>query len=238
MNNYLRRYFNGINNHISINDIVNFNNQFNVDLHYDVFPAFFYGDLNISGPIVTISLNPQYSDETPHEQGADFNVWLDQCMDGFLNYPNDIAMHAIWKNLIKVIPGYTNRIQDKREFLQQHIINIDWCYYYSTNFPTLNNVDYHPLIADFSNNLHFLLCHLKPKLIFIHGKSLSSWFNNNCNNIVQELELQHGNLGSYNVFSGKLNNLNIPVVYQSWFINRANNNDNLERVRNLINNLI
>lgn len=239
MNTTLSQYFENLYLNPPIELIKAFNSQKGSDLYYEnVFPCFFTGNLDLKNPLVSISLNPKYDDNKTNEQGNNFMNWLDGCLNGFISYPNDKSLHPIWKYLVKVFFSDEQRKTDIRELLQDNVINIDWCYYYSRNFPTisteeLGNSKKNHIYKLFDDNLRKLISYIQPKLIFIHGKSLKNWYYFNCTNICHEVTLKHGNK-SYKVFSGVLQGMNVPVIYQEWFINRGNRKENLDMVRSII----
>ena len=231
-----REYFRKIYQNPPLEHLSEFQQILRVKLYSrEVFPAFFYGNLNLKRPIITISLNPKWDKDKAIEQGNNFDNWLNDCMKGFLNYPTDKSMHTIWKNLVKVIrPDNLREAITLREILFENIVNIDWCYYYSKQFPTLNEEQLRlTLSKKFDENLEKIFSWIHPRAIFIHGRSFATWFNTNCNNIVEELTLSHGDQ-EYKVLSATFSKNKIPVVYQEWFVNRGNKNENLEAVRRLL----
>ncbi len=213
-------------------------NTSNINIEFkneNIFPCFFTGNILSEKSIVTISLNPKYDEQTTrNEQGDDFNLWLDKCLSRFNNYKTDKSLHKIWKNLAKVIFTDEERRNCLRSKLQNKLVNLDWCFYYSKKFTTLaQNAENQDVYELFDKNLNKLLKKINPKVIFAHGKSLNNWFRSNSTDIEEILELEHGSK-TYKLFSGCLNNLSIPVIYQEWFINRGNKNTNLEQVRKLL----
>jgi hypothetical protein len=239
MNTSLSKYFENLYLNPPTELINSFNSQKGTKLYYEnVFPCFFTGNLDLKNPLVSISLNPKYDDNKPNEQGDNFINWLDGCMNGFILYQNDKSLHSIWKYLVKVFFSEEQRKTGIKELLQDNVVNIDWCYYYSWNFPTINledlmNSKKNKIYKLFDDNLRKLISDIQPKVIFIHGKSLENWFNYNCDNICHEVTLKHGNK-SYKIFSGLLQGMSVPVIYQEWFINRGNKIENLDIVRSII----
>ena len=229
--------------------IESFNETKNIDLNYkELFPCFFTGDISRKNLIVTISLNPKIDSGgvkvKQSEQGTDFNKWIENCVKGFDGYQDVKKLHLVWKNLYKVLSGEMNLDGSKKpiDFLQTNIVNLDWCYHYSSNFPTLssselNNSPRRDLYAIYDTNLEKLINEIKPKVIFIHGKSFNEWVNINCTEIKEELELSHGSK-KYKVKSCFYKKTKVPVIYQEWFINKGNANVNLEKVNKLINRII
>ena len=138
------------------------------------------------------------------------------------------------KNLAKVIFTDEERTNCLRSKLQNKLVNLDWCFYYSKKFTTVaQNAENKDIYELFDNNLNRLLKKINPKVIFAHGKSLDNWFRSNSTDIEEILKLEHGSK-TYKLFSGCLKNLSIPIIYQEWFINRGNKNTNLEQVRKLL----
>ena len=102
-------------------------------------PCFFSGDIETPGKIVTVSLNPAYTPgATEEEQGnRGFKDWYSSCRSRFKQYGSDQEVHTIFKNLFKVIaPPEVWNTPEKRKYLQDHLLNLDWCYYYSEKFPS------------------------------------------------------------------------------------------------------
>lgn len=210
----------------------NFNSNFTHLYHKETFPCFFTGDFNLSKPIVTISLNPKYDIGKKEEQGDDFQNWLLGCSNGFAAYNSDKNLHLIWKNLSKVF--FSNLERESSELhslLQKNVVNLDWCYYYSNRFPTLGIKELdHPirkrLYESFNANIRFLLRQLNPRLIFLHGKTLSFLFDELVSDHDTLHQFNHGSK-SYKVLFGFESELRIPVIYQEWFINRGNKTANI-----------
>lgn len=230
-------YFENIYNNPPIELLKGFETKYNTNLyHSEVFPCFFTGNLSLKNPIVTISLNPKYDNGKEKEQGDNFKTWVQNCEKGFERYKDDKSLHSIWKNLAKVFFSKEERNAGNdavKKLLQKNVVNLDWCYYYSQNFPSIkSNVD-NELFNLFNININKLIRDLNPKFIFVHGRALEFWFYNFCDNINEELLLTHGS--KYKVLSGKLKNSNTPVFFQEWFINRGNAESNLETIRALIN---
>jgi len=112
------------------------------------------------------------------EQGDSFEEWMEKCKYRFIEYPCDQAVHAVFKYLLKVfLDPDTIRLQGIRQSLQQHVVNLDWCPYYSSNWKSLSDLfltkhNLMDLRAYFDSNLRFFIGCLKPARIFLHGSQL------------------------------------------------------------------
>lgn len=247
--NNLKEYLMNLHENVPVSLIELFNESKKLDLnHKDLFPCFFTGNLLKKNSIVTISLNPKIDksgiDKKREEQGPNFDEWIESCIYGFEGYKGDIKkLHLVWKNLFKALSGsLSNNGYEIVDFLQKNVINLDWCYYYSSKFLTLSEKELkfskrRELYEIFDNNLESLITHIEPKIIFIHGKSFQSWIVENVTKLKLENKLFHGEK-SYKLFSGFYRNTKIPVVYQEWFINSGNANVNLLKVNHLLNMII
>lgn len=219
------------------------------DFNYlELFPCFFTGDWNLENPITILSINPKLdkkSNKTPDpvlkkklEQGKEFNGWLKGCTNGFQEYLNHGRnLHSTWTCLYKVFNSGESDPIDRVKFFQENVVNIDWCYYYSSEFPTINRSYKQPkelleLYDEFDDNIDFLISQLKSKIIFAHGKSLSGWFEKNVTDRKVELNLEHNH--KYQVFSGKYADTGIPVVYCKRGITWVGSDLNFAKIRNLV----
>ena len=208
-------------------------------MYKELFPCFFTGNINKKNSYLTISLNPKLDNQTRKDQRGDFNAWFDFCLNRFENYETESAVHFIFKNLLKLF--FTDqeiKRSCKRKLLQENLINIDWCPYYSKKFVTTGKLFFEKngiieLYEIFNKNLNEFIKFTKPRCIFIHGKSFDELANEIMPNVITKIELNHGDR-PYEERYGYYKKTKIPVFYQTHFINRANKNENLEEIRKFI----
>jgi hypothetical protein len=209
----------------------------NLQLHYeDIYPCFFTGDVDLKDPFLSVSINPAYGKQTKKEQGDCLEEWMERCKHRFKDYPSDKAVHTVFKYTLKVfLDPSTIRLEGVRQSLQRHVVNLDWCPFFSSNWKTVSDSflgkrDLMGLRDYFDENLRFLIGCLKPARIFLHGSQLEHF----ARGIIPRPRiklLRHGER-EYEVLYGRTVE-SIPVVYQRPFINRANKTLNLEIIRGL-----
>jgi len=209
-------------------------------LHYkDVFPCFFTGDIEKKDQLLAISLNPRLDKTTWNEQGNCFQDWMCLCNSRFTKYESDEEIPPVFKNILKVFfdPKEIKR-HGKKALLQDNIVNIDWCFYYSSRFRSLGKSFYekHNIIGLyelFNNNIKFFVDQIKPRCIFVHGISEDIVTETMRKKGRKRITLWHGNR-RYRVEFGRYGETKIPLIYQRWFINRGNKEENLTEIRNCI----
>lgn len=209
----------------------------------NVRPCFFSGNLEKPGKVVTISLNPAYEPgktETAQE-GKSFSEWYKYCLFRFARYDADTEIHAVFKNLFKVIaPPEEWRNLNKRKFLQENLVNLDWCYYYSRNFPSFTIRDLPQNLQvemknDFDETLLLMIEIAAPRRIFVHGQAISDWVHRSTSDLVSALELKNSYGKKCRLFEGKLTDTTTHVYYLEHFINIVNRNSTLEKINRYIN---
>jgi len=206
-------------------------------------PCFFSGDIETPGKVVTISLNPAYSPQvTEAEQaGMSFSDWYQHCRFRFARYGSDTAMHTIFKNLFKVIaPPTLWSSADKRLYLQTHLLNLDWCCYYSEQFPSFA-LDKLPvglqrsIYDSWDTTLHWLIERAAPRYIFVHGQAMQAWVNRSALELTPALQLENSRHQPCRLFQGVFTGTTIPLYYLEHFINIVNQNTTLERINAFVN---
>jgi len=205
-----------------------------------IIPCHFSGDIEAAGKIVTISLNPKYTSEcTENEQsGFSLDEWYDFCRYRFSNYPCDTAVHRTFKNIRKLfVPPHQWRESSCRSDLQQSLVNLDWCPYYSGRFPTISP-DRPAIVGEMMKRWDKVLDEMvhivKPPLIFVHGKTMESWVSERV--VLKKLCVLKTDRGNRShVWHGQFNQ--VPLVYLEYGITQVGNNDALaqlgDRLRNL-----
>lgn len=207
-------------------------------------PCFFSGDIEIPGKIVTVSLNPAYRPQaTEAEQakaGMRFDDWYKYCQFRFIKYTSDSKVHSVFKNLFKVIaPPEKWATEDKRDYLQKNLLNLDWCYYYSEGFPSFDLDKLPPPlqrgIEAWDTNLNWLIKAAAPRYIFVHGQAMHAWVTRTTPNLAPVMELVNSRHQPCRLFTGKLAGTSISVYYLEHFINVVNQNTTLERINRFVN---
>lgn len=163
------QYLEEVYNNTSLDEIEKFNKSFKVDLSKIAYSGFYWGDINLNSPIVVVSLNPKLDPKAKEEQQEEnFKIWLEKCTKGFENYRDDKELHRIWHNLAKVFFSEEERKLGIKKLFVENVVNLDWCYYYSSEFPTIQNISNNKLYNDFNVNLKKLITdYLKPRAVFI-----------------------------------------------------------------------
>lgn len=219
------------------------NDNYRLIVNENVRPCFFSGDIETKGKIVTGSLNPSYTRQNTEEEqaGMNFAEWYEFCRFRFKRYESDSIIHSTFKNLFKVITPQTIwNTTDKREYLQTNLLNLDWCFYYSKKFPSINfsnlpeNLRYN-ICETWEKNLNWLINISEPRYIFVHGKSIQNWVNRNTTELKCVMQLKNSRKQPCSLFEGKFANTAIPVYYLEHFINVANETITLERINYFIN---
>ncbi|MBN2077456.1 MAG: hypothetical protein JW838_00725 [Spirochaetes bacterium] len=206
-------------------------------IYQNVFPCFFTGNIKKKNSIMTISLNPKFDGHTKHSQCGNFNAWFDYCINRFDKYETEGEVHRVFKNLLKIFYSDQElKRSSKRQLLQENLVNIDWCYYYSKRFRTFKKKFFNDnglieLYEKFNDNLDYFVKLIKPQCIFIHGKS----FDDVASEIITDMKnhgkkFKHGKR-TYELKYGFYKKTQIPIFYQTLFINSANKNINLEDIR-------
>lgn len=219
------------------------NSKYELLVEDNIRPCFFSGNIEEPGKVITISLNPAYNPGKTEaaQEGKDFLAWYDYCLYRFDIYPSDKKIHAVFKNLLKVIaPPEKWDALDKRKFLQANMLNLDWCYYYSENFPSIK-IDTLPLnLANqirnsFDKTLLWMIKVAAPRMIFVHGKAIHEWVINNTHNLKTALVVNNSYGRDCRLFGGTLKNTSIPVYYLEHFINVVNRNASLKQINEYVN---
>lgn len=219
------------------------NARYRLIVNTQVRPCFFSGDIETPGKVVTISLNPAYTPQvTEAEQaGMSFAEWYHYCRFRFNHYPSDAAMHTIFKNLFKVIaPPMLWSGADKRRYLQEHLLNLDWCWYYSEQFPSfaLNKLPehlQHNIYDTWDTTMHWFIEQVAPRYIFVHGQAIQEWVNRSTVDLKLALQLKNSRQQPCKLFQGYFVDTRIPLYYLEHFINVVNQNTTLERINHFVN---
>lgn len=155
-------------------------------LQTGVTPCFFSGSLQ-PGKIVVLNLNPKYKPGGAEAEQA----------YALKNYPGLLAFHedrfnaykkrfealpATFGNMCRHICGtplysFLARHRRREAFLQEAVLNLDWCYYYSENFgPELPA----GLVVKFDQVLNTVLKELRPLFVYAIGMPFekSGWLRN------------------------------------------------------------
>jgi len=230
------------NNDIQAVDAFNLGRDSKTQLKPALLPCFFSGELE-ENKILSISLNPAYAaGETEVEQLpylANFQGWLQHCDNRFLNYRTDAEVDSVFKNILRFLYGLPARdIHDKRAKLHRLLINIDFCRFYSSNAGGL----YQELQDEFRNScastLNNSIERLRPKFVLVHGATLNGWVNDYTEEFPGLAPLVLAHIRGQITFAKRVfrqpNGFTCPVFYLSWFVNRANNNEFLNPVRQYI----
>jgi hypothetical protein len=149
------------------------------------YPCSYTGDPGIEAPTITISLNPGWSQRTPAEHGriATMDEWVAFCTNRFSAYGRDSeALHPVFHNLHRVLlyDGVRSSNEDKPNDLQSKLINLDWCPYYSEEFGNPRKKLSRKcmrLVNEWDDQIIKSIDHLKPSLIFLHGKNQLDLYN-------------------------------------------------------------
>jgi len=205
-------------------------------------PCFFSGDVESTGKVVTISLNPAYKPGvTEVEQGEmDFEEWYRFCQNRFMEYERDEDVHLLFKNLFKLIaPPLSWKSIDKREYLQSNLLNLDWCYYYSENFPSFDITKLpqslqQQIAESLDRTLSWLINQVSPRYIFVHGRAMQSWVEQHSEDLEAGIQVRSSN-GPCQLFQGRYVNSSVRIYYLEHFINRANANTTLEQLNEYVN---
>jgi hypothetical protein len=217
--------------------------KFKLILEENVRPCFFSGNLHEESRIITISLNPAYNPGITEkaQEGKNFEEWYTYCLNRFDIYQNDKQIHSVFKNLFKVIaPEEEWEKLSKRKYLQENMVNLDWCYYYSENFPTIRTNELpekfrRDIQNAFDKPLLKLIDYAKPRYIFVHGKTMNDWVLRNVNGLAEVLKVPNRNKKMSRLYEGKLTEKAIPVYYLEHFINYTNSNVAIKRINEYIN---
>lgn len=218
------------------------NPKYQLIVNERVRPCFFSGDLETPGKIVTVSLNPAYTPQaTEAEQaGMDFAAWYNYCRFRFSQYQADTEVHTIFKNLFKVIaPPEIWATTNKRLYLQTHLLNLDWCYYYSEQFPSIMLNKLPPnlqeaIAATWDATLSLLMAIAQPRYIFIHGQPMRNWVLYNTTNLQSVMQLENSRGQRCALWEGDFLTTTIPVYYLEHFINVVNQNSTLACIHQYI----
>lgn len=218
------------------------NPKYQLIVNERVRPCFFSGDLETPGKIVTVSLNPAYTPGVTEarQTGMDFTAWYNYCRFRFTNYRSESEISTIFKNLFKVIaPPTIWTTANRRQYLQTHLLNLDWCYYYSEQFPSiaLNKLPSHlqeAIAATWDATLSLLMVTAQPRYIFIHGRPLGTWVIRNTTNLQSVMQLENSRGQRCAFWAGRFLNTTIPVYYLEHFINVVNQNSTLARIHQYI----
>jgi hypothetical protein len=207
-------------------------------------PCFFSGDIESPGNVVTISLNPAYSPQVTEaeqaEAGVIFADWYNHCRFRFRLYPSDAAVHQVFRNLFKIIaPPETWPTEGKRSYLQAHLLNLDWCYYYSEQFPSIDLAKLPPSlrhgIEEWDTNLYELIKSAIPRYIFVHGQAMQAWVNRTTSHLEPVMELVNSRRQPCRLFMGKFAGTSTSAYYLEHFINVVNENTTLKRINRFVN---
>ncbi|GEM_PF-2235390 len=205
----------------------------------NVRPCFFTGNIQETGKIVTISLNPRYTPNVTEEeqQNMTFDQWYDFCKNRFAEYSAPGDVHTVFRNLWKVIiPINDWRIENCRADLQRKLINLDWCPYYSQYFRTFEQNGLGPRLIHWINTvwdetLAQLLNQCKPLCVFVHGRSMQTWVNEHCRDLVLIRSVRTRN-NQCGLWQGTLQD--IRMFYLEHFINNANSNATLNEIGGIV----
>jgi hypothetical protein len=217
--------------------------QFKTGVEPEIKPLYYFGDISLESPIVTISLNPAYSNKTAVEHsGFSLDKWFEVCTRGCLNYTRDQDMHKVFKNTGKALfydewYGTNNR----RALMQSQVVNLDWCPLYSEKFPSrIYDVIDQRLIDHWDKGLQIMLNSLSPKLIFLHGTSLESWVKNNTRSLdgsnipVVKLKDDYGKEFSVWARNYETEEGLIPVIWSEYFINSTTNHTTMKALNSIV----
>jgi hypothetical protein len=202
----------------------------------DVRPCFFTGNIEQTGKIVTISLNPKYTpEETEREQhGKNFDEWYNFCIERFIQYKSPKDVHNIFKNLRKiVVPMQEWKQGDPRLDLQRDLINLDWCPYYAEKFQTFQSNQLPASLQSWietvwEHTLNQLLRISSPRCIFVHGKSIEGWVRDHSSNLISIDYVENSYRQKCQLWEGTLNGTRI--LYLEHFINVVNRMDTLDQI--------
>ena len=206
-------------------------------------PCFFSGDIEKPGKIVAVSLNPAYTpDVTEREQGnRGFKDWYNFCRFRFEQYESDPKLHTIFKNLFKLIASPEKwDMAGKRKYLQDQLLNLDWCYYYSEKFPSVT-LDILPvglqqgIRSEWDKTLTWLIEVAQPRYIFAHGRAIQDWVKRSAEGLKTVLQLENSRHKACELSQGQLKGTTIPLYYLEHFINVVNQNSTLERINRYVN---
>ncbi len=211
------------------------NENLKLIVNENVRPCFFSGDIETKGKVVTISLNPSYTPQVTEKEQANknFDEWYEFCRFRFEQYKSDSAVHNVFKNLFKVIaPTEIWKNSDRRNYLQAHLLNLDWCFYYSKQFPSnfkkMPEVLRRNIFETWDKNLDWLIEISEPRYIFAHGRAIQNWISQNTTELEITIELENSRQQSCCLFEGKFTNTKIPVYYLEHFINVVNETETLK----------
>lgn len=128
----------------------------------------------------------------------------------------------------------------KRKYLQDHLLNLDWCYYYSEQFPSfalkeLESSLKESIRSEWDKTLDWLIEVAQPRYIFVHGRAMKEWVKDSVTGLGKVLELQNSRGQPCKLFEGKLTGKIIPVYYLEHFINAVNQSSTLERINRYVN---
>ena len=208
-------------------------------IYQNVFPCFFTGNIKKKNSFLTVSLNPKFDGNTKYSQCGNFNDWFDYCINRFDKYETDAEVHRVFKNLLKILfSDQEIKRSSKRKLLQENLVNIDWCYYYSKKFRTVDKKYFNDnglikLYQKFNDNLDCFIKITNPQCIFMHGKSFEDIANDIMTGMKTFGKYNHGKK-TYELKHGFYKKTNIKIFYQTHFINNVNKNANLEKIRKFI----
>ena len=204
-------------------------------LRTDALRCHFSGDIEKPGKAVTISLNPAYSARTNAEQrGKSFDQWYEHCRGRFEKYERDQEIHSMFKNLFKVIvPPNEWGERDKRSTLQAHLLNLDWCPYYSTAFPTIVTKKLpedlqRKMANEWDATLSLMVKVAQPRYIFVHGRVMSAWAEQHIRRQERVLTVKNSRGKPCQLRRGRFKD--VPAYYLEHFINVVNNDKALRQI--------
>lgn len=220
------------------------NPNYRLIVREQVRPCFFSGDIEAPGKVVTVSLNPKYSpDKTKDEQkkvGHSFEDWYYYCRFRFKKYESDASVHSVFKNLFKVIAPPEKWKTDKRDYLQKNLLNLDWCYYYSKEFPSFDLDKLPPHLQSkiresWDTNMQLLIEVAAPRYIFVHGRAMKAWFESNTDNRKPVMKLENSRRQPCHLFMSKFGKFKgTTIFYLEHFINLVNQNITLKKINRMI----
>ena len=207
-------------------------------LRKDIRPCYFSGNILRDGLIAVLSLNPKYTQritEAEHH-GLDDDAWHNHSINRFMRYPRDQDINRIFKDIWKIVQPDGHSYSSVREGLQATTINLDWCPYYSQQFPTIS-FDKYPLSlqkaisTEWTDRLARLVSSIKPRLIFAHGRAQQHWVNRYAHSLKPVTQV-HCFKGDCTLWSGSFNRT--PLIYLEHFISHANRADTVANIRRSI----
>lgn len=218
-------------------------------LKQDLNPLFYFGNPRLKNPIVTVSLNPGLGENTYREQQSfDLDDWFNICEKGTLNYDRDEEMHRVFKNTGKVLFGNEkwSITNSKRELFYENIVNLDFCPLYSTSFPSNfwdlgKKLEIEPLLNHWNGSLQFMISHLKPRMIFVHGSVHAQWLEKNTEFIrpIAKLSNDRGREFSVTMHEYRVEGCKpIKLIYSSHFVNLTTKEETVEELHRIVMNAL